>query len=454
MKYSMLKEKVVNLIASILIALSFILVLQITVNAKIEKEDEIIAIIQQDNEDNPESTAYLVTDKYVSNVAPETSIETFRKNMEEGITVYENATKQKEVTDGIIKTGMVLEYNQNGRTFDISVLGDINGDGILNQIELTREIRDILETENWKIEKEIEKLAGDIERDKKIDEKDTEVIINYIVFGKLNIGEFELVEKPEIEVTGEDYEEDRYRGNVNVKIAEKNEKTKTQKTVYKVIGSEEKEYKTIDAQEELKIETDGVFKVTAYTYGIEGNKSKGNSVIIIREAPTYTVKYLPGTHGKFKEQEISGLHKGDMTPEFNGDILGNPGYKFAGWSEEISETVDGDKEYTANWDAIEYKIEYVLNGGSLGEETNPERYTIETESFTLNNPSKVGYTFGGWTEVNGGELKSVVTIEQGSIEDKTYIANWIPNPDTRYTVEIYEMNLNGEYIKINAEEKT
>ena len=454
MKYSMLKEKVVNLIASILIALSFILVLQITVNAKIEKEDEIIAIIQQDNEDNPESTAYLVTDKYVSNVAPETSIETFRKNMEEGITVYENATKQKEVTDGIIKTGMVLEYNQNGRTFDISVLGDINGDGVLNQIELTREIRDILETENWKIEKEIEKLAGDIERDKKIDEKDTEAIINYIVFGKLNIGEFELVEKPEIEVTGEDYEEDRYRGNVNVKIAEKNEKTKTQKTVYKVIGSEEKEYKTIDAQEELKIETDGVFKVTAYTYGIEGNKSKGNSVIIIREAPTYTVKYLPGTHGKFKEQEISGLHKGDMTPEFNGDILGNPGYKFAGWSEEISETVDGDKEYTANWDAIEYKIEYVLNGGSLGEETNPERYTIETESFTLNNPSKVGYTFGGWTEVNGGELKSVVTIEQGSIEDKTYIANWIPNPDTRYTVEIYEMNLNGEYIKINAEEKT
>ncbi len=454
MKYSMLKEKVVNLIASILIALSFILVLQITVNAKIEKEDEIIAIIQQDNEDNPESTAYLVTDKYVSNVAPETSIETFRKNMEEGITVYENATKQKEVTDGIIKTGMVLEYNQNGRTFDISVLGDINGDGILNQIELTREIRDILETENWKIEKEIEKLAGDIERDKKIDEKDTEAIINYIVFGKLNIGEFELVEKPEIEVTGEDYEEDRYRGNVNVKIAEKNEKTKTQKTVYKVIGSEEKEYKTIDAQEELKIETDGVFKVTAYTYGIEGNKSKGNSVIIIREAPTYTVKYLPGTHGKFKEQEISGLHKGDMTPEFKGDILGNPGYKFAGWSEEISETVDGDKEYTANWEAIEYKIEYVLNGGSLGEETNPERYTIETESFTLNNPSKVGYTFGGWTEVNGGELKSVVTIEQGSIEDKTYIANWIPNPDTRYTVEIYEMNLNGEYIKINTEEKT
>ena len=370
MKYSMLKEKVVNLIASILIALSFILVLQITVNAKIEKEDEIIAIIQQDNEDNPESTAYLVTDKYVSNVAPETSIETFRKNMEEGITVYENATKQKEVTDGIIKTGMVLEYNQNGRTFDISVLGDINGDGILNQIELTREIRDILKTENWKIEKEIEKLAGDIERDRKIDEKDTEAIINYIVFEKFKIDDFELVQKPQIDILGGDYKEDRYRGNVSVKITEKNDKTKTKKTVYKVIGSEEKEYKEIIG-EELKIETDGVFKVTAYTYGIEGNKSKGESVLIIREKPTYTIKYSGGTQGTFEEQITEKLYEGDETPKFTGEIIGNPGYKFIGWSEEISEFVTGDKEYVAKWEAIEYKIEYELNGGILEEKTNP-----------------------------------------------------------------------------------
>ena len=204
------EKRIYNLII-ILVALLFIFAFPNKVEAKLENEDEIIARVQKDNDDNPESTAYLVTDEYVSNVAPETSIETFRKNIENGVTVYENTAKQNEVTEGIIKTGMLLEYNQNGRTFDISVLGDINGDGILNQIELTREIRDILKTENWKIEKEIEKLAGDIERDRKIDEKDTEAIINYIVFEKFKIDDFELVQKPQIDILGGDYKEDRYR---------------------------------------------------------------------------------------------------------------------------------------------------------------------------------------------------------------------------------------------------
>ena len=522
------EKRIYNLII-ILVALLFIFAFQNKVEAKVENEDEIIARVQKDNDDNPESTAYLVTDEYVSNVAPETSIETFRKNIENGVTVYENTAKQNEVTEGIIKTGMVLEYNQNGRTFDISVLGDINGDGILNQIELTREIRDILKTENWKIEKEIEKLAGDIERDRKIDEKDTEAIINYIVFEKFKIDDFELVQKPQIDILGGDYKEDRYRGNVSVKIIEKNDKTKTQKTVYKVIGSEEKKYKEISGEEELKIETDGVFKITAYTYGIEGNKSKGESVLIIREKPTYTIKYSGGTQGTFEEQITDKLYEGDETPKFTGEIIGNPGYKFIGWSEEISEFVTGDKEYVAKWKAIEYKIEYELNGGILEEKTNPEIYTVETETFTLNNPSKKGYTFIGWTENDDEEPKLEVTIEKGTIKDKkykanwkidvytitydlvfgkleegienkteytvetesftinnptrigytfkgwtesddeeaklevtvekgttgnkTFTANWIANEDTKYLIEIYEMDLNGEYIKISSEEK-
>ena len=421
MKYLLTNKERFNLILIIIMSLLLICMFQVNVEAKLENEDEIIARVQKDNDDNPGSTAYLVTDEYVSNVAPETSIETFRKNIENGVTVYENATKQKEVTEGIIKTGMVLEYNQNGRTFDISVLGDINEDGILNQIELTREIRDILKTENWKIEKEIEKLAGDIERDRKIDEKDTEAIINYIVFEKFKIDDFELVQKPQIDILGGDYKEDRYRGNVNVKITEKNDKTKT---VYKVIGSEEKKYKEISGEEELKIETDGVFKVTAYTYGIEGNKSKGESVLIIREKPTYTIKYSGGTQGTFEEQITDKLYEGDETPKFTGEIIGNPGYKFIGWSEEISEFVTGDKEYVAKWEAIEYKIEYELNGGFLEEKTNPEIYTVETETFTLNNPSKKGYTFIGWTENDDEEPKLEVTIEKGTIKDKKYKANW------------------------------
>ena len=43
---------------------------------------------------------------------------------------------------------------------------------------------------------------------------------------------------------------------------------------------EDIKYKEIDKNETIKIETDGVFKVTAYTYGKDGNKSKNNQIYI------------------------------------------------------------------------------------------------------------------------------------------------------------------------------
>ena len=43
----------------------------------------------------------------------------------------------------------------------------------------------------------------------------------------------------------------------------------------------------------------------------------------------------------------------------------------------------------------EYTITYDLAGGTA--EGNPDTYTIETEAFTLKNPTKSGYTFTGWS---------------------------------------------------------
>ena len=64
----------------------------------------------------------------------------------------------------------------------------------------------------------------------------------------------------------------------------------------------------------------------------------------------------------------------------------------------ISSTVTDNAEYTANWTPITYTIEYNLNGGIASE--NPVTYNIETDDITLNNPSKEGYTFIGWTFTN------------------------------------------------------
>ncbi len=75
--------------------------------------------------------------------------------------------------------------------------------------------------------------------------------------------------------------------------------------------------------------------------------------------------------------------------------------------------------YTA--ECIEYTITYNLNDGTNG--SNPTTYTVESETITLADASKTGYTFAGWYAEATYETK-VTTIDKGSIEDKVLYAKW------------------------------
>ncbi len=110
------------------------------------------------------------------------------------------------------------------------------------------------------------------------------------------------------------------------------------------------------------------------------------------------------------------------------------GYTFAGWTNSGSGSLSGTT-YTfgagagtlkANWTIVTYSIAYTLNGGAVST-ANPKTYTIETVDFTLNNPTKAGYTFAGWTGSNGTTAQTTVKIAKGSIGDKSYTANWTFN---------------------------
>ena len=57
---------------------------------------------------------------------------------------------------------------------------------------------------------------------------------------------------------------------------------------------------------------------------------------------------------------------------------------------------DEDVTVTAQWTPKTYTITYKLNSGTVAE-ANPTNYTIESSPITLNNPTRVGYTFLGWT---------------------------------------------------------
>ena len=95
------------------------------------------------------------------------------------------------------------------------------------------------------------------------------------------------------------------------------------------------------------------------------------------------------------------------------------------WSYEEQQLTE-NKRVVVTTAPIEYTIAYELDGGSLPEGvTNPGIYTVETETFTLNNPTKTGYKFVGWaTSENANTGKETVTIEQGTTGDKTFYAVW------------------------------
>ena len=77
----------------------------------------------------------------------------------------------------------------------------------------------------------------------------------------------------------------------------------------------------------------------------------------------------------------------------------------------------------AKWRPVSYTITYNLNGGTVAS-ANKTSYNVETATFKLNNPSKIGYTFTGWTGSNGSTKQTSVSITKGSTGNKTYTANW------------------------------
>lgn len=139
------------------------------------------------------------------------------------------------------------------------------------------------------------------------------------------------------------------------------------------------------------------------------------------------------------------------------DDISKDGYNFKGWytsqteGEKVSDDfiITDDIEIYAQFELINYNITYELNGGQV---QNPTQYTVEDE-ITLNNPQKEGYTFSGWTGSNGKNLQTRVTIEKGSTGDKNYIANYSPNPNTKYTVIHKKMNLDGQGYTVEETEE-
>ena len=86
----------------------------------------------------------------------------------------------------------------------------------------------------------------------------------------------------------------------------------------------------------------------------------------------------------------------------------------------------------AGWTRDTYTLTYDLAGGSVAT-ANPTSYNIDTANITLNNPTKVGYTFAGWTEQlqNLTWTKGWVDLSTGKLQ------NYDSYPNAYFTNAVY-----------------
>ncbi len=168
------------------------------------------------------------------------------------------------------------------------------------------------------------------------------------------------------------------------------------------------------------------------------------------EANTYSVRFhANGGDDSMEDQTFTY----DVSQPLSANEFSHFGYQFCGWDTVAD---GGDTVYTdgqtvvnltdvhggvidlyARWSPRIYTISCDPAGGVIFP-ANPTTYTIETPTFTLNNPTRVGsgYHFVGWTGSALSTLTDTITIPQGSTGHRSYLAAWAP---TRYYVR-YEKN--------------
>lgn len=193
-------------------------------------------------------------------------------------------------------------------------------------------------------------------------------------------------------------------------------------------------------------------------------KVDGETVEITNNQSSYTFSNITGDHQI--EVEYADKYKvtfdakgGAPTPEtqyVNPDgVATEPtsqptkeGYTFGGW-QKTGETsnyvfttkVNSDINLDAVWTPGNYKINYVLNGGT-NNSSNPTTYTV-TDTVNFQPATRDGYTFLGWYE-DENFTKPISSVSNRA-EDITVYAKWEATSGIQYKVEHYKETTNGNY---------
>lgn len=187
---------------------------------------------------------------------------------------------------------------------------------------------------------------------------------------------------------------------------------------------------TSDESSTLTYTTTNYSSTATSKYAKEGNGYTTLSIIM----PTITYEY--GNN----EESVNIVYREkasiDDIPQSRKDGY-NLVWQLNGVDYDFDTPVTEDITLVGVYTPITYNITYNVTGGTVS--GNPDTYTIESDTITLNNPTsnQDGYIFTGWTGTGLTEKTMTVTIPKGSIGDREYTAHF---EKEKYTITY---NLNG-----------
>lgn len=155
-----------------------------------------------------------------------------------------------------------------------------------------------------------------------------------------------------------------------------------------------------------------------------------NVYVYAKWIKTYNITYHLG----------GGINSEDNPTEFNERTLPltlktptRDGFTFGGWYQNPTcsgnqvTTIDAGTEKNvslwAKWNAIEYSVSYVLNGGTNSDQ-NVAKYSILDTPVKLYNPTRDGYLFEGWFASSDFSGERMTYLSKDNLGDITLYAKW------------------------------
>ena len=352
----------------------------------------------------------------VYRVEPETTLQEFKKNFYDNqITVYTNKDKENEVTTEFLGTGMVLEYSEDGKTRDyqISVIGDLDGNGKIEQIDFSKTIRYIVEEEGVEL-KGIEFYSADISGDGIVDQRDIRKYIKYISEGELDVD----LDAPVITIDVSDKTENSIR--VSVTTEDNGEGLEENPIIdYYIKEADQTDYEKVYSGEESTYEFVGLEEDKEYNIKVTAKDKAGNEgekIITVKTAAperdevapevTITVEDTTSNSITISVNATDDVEMPEIV-KYKYYIKNGETYTF------VEETADSEYTFNGLTKDVEYqiKVETTDNAGNTGYaerraktgeipglteddvrfEYDKEGYTNDTVVVTVN-VDKEGYT--------------------------------------------------------------